>query len=226
MSSDPTGLFLVLSNIAAIPAISYALYRRLWPEASILTIIAVVSFFYHLCQSDYWCIVTSDCQNNEFFAIMQTMDEFFVFIAVIWFIMYFFEIRLNYRISFTFILQSIIFIPILKDISLLIFEVVIVVIVILASIIVLFFIHKKALSFYIFSTLVAICLIAVGFSLFIIAGDPGDSQYPWIHPVWHILLFFGALFIIDMKYGITDSELVTNKNITRLFIHLDFFTIK
>jgi hypothetical protein len=222
MSSDPTGLFLVISNIAAIPAIVYALYRCLFPEATLIIIIAIVSFFYHMCQSDYWCLVSSDCQNKADFVIMQMMDEFFVFVVIIWFILYFFEIRLRYRIVLTFIIQTIIFIPIVRNVYILIFEAAIIGGIIIISIIILIFLSKKSISFYIFSTIVAIILIVVGFSLFIVAGDPDDSLYPWLHSVWHILLFIAILFVLDMKYGKTDTLIIRKKNSSRILIYMDY----
>ncbi|NJM99247.1 MAG: hypothetical protein HC800_20785 [Phormidesmis sp. RL_2_1] len=68
------------------------------------------------------------------------------------------------------------------------------------------FMSKNRIKMYILSGILAAILVVSGFVLFIVAGDPGDSLYTWLHGTWHILIFLGAYFVIDLKYGRTDQD--------------------
>jgi len=209
-SSNSENLFLVLSNIAAILPFSYALFIRQYPEATLLGIIAIISFFYHLCQGEFFCIVKQNCANSDDFAFLQFADEFFVFIGILWFIAYFFRFtgisHLRFTISFIFIAQAIVFIPLISDNEFFIYEVILIFIAFIVAL--AWTILKpswlKSPSFNIagiFSFIFAGLLLIVGFTLFVVGGDPGDPQYIILHGIWHILLFIAAFFILDIPFG-------------------------
>lgn len=203
---DSSGLFLILSNLAAIPAVVYAIYLWLLPEAAILGVAATISTMYHICQTGYGCIVRSTCPGTHSYSTMQSSDEFFVFTALIWFIMYFFQVRQNYRAATIFIAQAIIFLPVVVQFEVFIFlGSVAGAVALLACIAVVLFLRGRMFEFYMVGALVALVLLVVAFTLFVVAGEPGTEKYTYLHSTWHILVFFAAFFVIDIKHGITDA---------------------
>ena len=199
---DPEGIFLVLSNFFVVPSLFYALFLNQIPEAAILGIIGITSTFYHLCQTGFFCITKEDCSTNDNFSLMQFADEFFVFLAILWFIAYFFGTTAKYRslectISFVFIAQAIVFMPLVSKSGFLYYEIAIVVV----SIFFFFFAAQKRTIIHWISFLIGILIIIAGAVLFIVGGDPGDRLYTWLHGVWHILLLVAVFFILDSRYG-------------------------
>lgn len=211
--SDSDGLFLVLSNLVVLPALVYAIILGQIPEAVILGVVGLVSFFYHLCQAGFFCIVTNTCVLGDDFLILQKADEFFVFLALIWFIAYWFRfntrtVLLELTISFIFIAIAIVFIALVSGSSNFIFyEVALIVVALVASFIWMLIWRRKRMGWE--GLGIALGLIIIGLILFYVAGDPGDPNYDLVHGIWHILLFVAAFFILDTRYN----------NLRRVFIH-------
>lgn len=214
--TNSNGLFLVLSNLAVLPAFIYAIFLGQIPEASILGIVGLVSFFYHLCQAGFYCIVTETCVTQDNFSILQFADEFFVFLALLWFIAYWFKfntrtVLLEITIAFIFIAEAIVFIPLVADSGNFIFyEVSLIALSLVASFIWMLIWRQRKMGWK--GLGLALGLIITGLILFYVAGDPGDTNYDIVHGVWHILLFIAAFFILDTRYGNLERVLLLGKS--------------
>ena len=210
--ADSDGLFLVLSNLFVLPALLYAIILGQIPEAAILGIVGLVSFFYHLCQAGFYCIVKDTCPTGKNFSILQFADEFFVFLALLWFIAYWFKfntrtVLLEMTIAFIFIAQAIVFIPLVADSGNFIFyEIGLIILTLVASFIWMLIWRRRRISWD--GLGIALGLIIIGLILFYVAGDPGEPNYDLVHGIWHVLLFVAVFFILDTRYN----------NLKRIFI--------
>jgi hypothetical protein len=204
--SDPSSIYLVLTNVAFLFAFAYAIEKKLWPESTIILVVALASSFYHLCQTEVYCAAEYPYSGLPRYLYLQQLDEFMVATTVIWFIMYFFEIPLALRACFVFFVQGVVFVPIIsQSYEFVYIGVSFLVVAFVALMIMLYF--RKYIHLSIYSTIAAALLIGVGVALFVIGGDPDDSTYTWFHGTWHLLLFFGVFFVIDIKYGVTDRNI-------------------
>jgi hypothetical protein len=229
--ADSDGLFLVLSNLVVLPAFFYAIILGQIPEAFILGIVGLVSFFYHLCQAGFYCIVTNIYGTGEDFLVLQYADEFFVFLALIWFIAYWFKfntrtVLLEMTISFIFIAIAIVFVALISGSSNFIFyEIGLIVLALVASFIWMLIWRRRRMGWE--GLGIALGFVITGLILFYVAGDPGDSNYDLVHGVWHILLFIAAFFILDTRYGNLRRVFIQGKSIkTRWPLYRQYFKQK
>jgi len=198
--TNSSELFLVLSNLAVIPPFLYALVLAELSSAVLLVITAIISFFYHLCQTGIFCVI----DNSSDFSVLQFADEYFVFIVILWFVAYFFgmttrTIPLELTISFIWIAQAVGFLPLVSDSeNFIYYEIAFVGFMIIGSFIWTFS-TKRIIDWE--SLGIGLGFIAAGSILFIVGGDPGNEGYNWVHGTWHFMLFFAVVFILDTKYG-------------------------
>jgi hypothetical protein len=65
----------------------------------------------------------------------------------------------------------------------------------------------------------AIVLLVIGFALHIFAGNPGDSQYPPWHALWHLAAALSVYFVVTIRDG--QSEI--SKFLRKLDLHIELF---
>lgn len=188
------GIFLVLSNLAILPALLYSIQYKLIPELTILFIVFVISSFYHLCQTEFYCIIPD-------FKTHQTADHFFVFTALIWVILYAFAIPLKYRISLTFIFQALILLPLIFYVNLDWLSALFIGFIITILIFIFALITQQFPKFNIYNFLIVFILITVGLILHVIGGDTSSSFYSWTHSAWHIFSMLAIYFALDLRRG-------------------------
>ena len=186
-------LFLILSNIALLPAIFSAVRRGLLPEATILSILLAVSMAYHFCLAGVSCLFP--------LATLREMDHFFVYSTLIWIVLYFIEPPWPIRVSAFFIGEVFIIGFLLTYVSKTWVYGVLIGAIFLGALVLLFLVVRKIPSIDWLDLVILVVLIGVGFSLHIVAGDPGDKDYPTLHSVWHILAMLAIYFVLELKDG-------------------------
>lgn len=190
-----TGIFLVISNLALIPAIDFALVRGQVSEMSIFIALLVTSSIYHLCQAGFLCLFTMSS--------LQMCDHFFVYGTILWMTLYFFDISFLYRFS-VLILAQVLLLPSIISYSTtegndwyIILALVIFLVVFAFYAMVLYLDGLPRIDWKDF--LVAVILIAIGLVLFVFAGEPGSPHYAILHSFWHIFVMVGIYFILELK---------------------------
>lgn len=191
------GLALIVSNAPLIPSIIFSFFKRKYTLTCIYTVLYVASSLYHLCQADFYCITT--------FHNHQIIDHFFVYTAFTWTI--FFLIRLNAELTISLItlIQFVLLLTIMKWIDSWILAGVTIGSILLITLILVFIygIPKGGTRDFIG----ALVLIIVGIVLHVLAGDPGDRNYPFYHSMWHILAFVAIYYVIETS----DNESLFHK---------------
>ena len=195
-------LYLILSNIAILPAIFYAWTRRLYPEAGLLTSVGINSFLYHSCQGNFFCIVRDTCIGETKYTTLQNSDEFHVNITIIWFIMFFLSIPRNVAIGVVFLISPIFLISISTQGPNLLFILIGTIAISGVFTAIYSFLLYRKLKFSYVSAILAFILLVSGFTIFYIGGDPNQlSNYNVYHSTWHILLMTAVFFVLDIRYG-------------------------
>jgi hypothetical protein len=194
-----TDLYLLFSNVVIVIPIVYAFSRKLYAEASLLTTVGVISTLYHACQADFYCIFNSNLKHHSNDKLLQYSDEFFVDTTVIWFILFFLEFEIQYRIAVIFFVQPIFLLSVLSQSS----HTPTIVLVTIFGI--TFFALLRSIFLYkriyaeLESGIIALILLISGFVIFYLGGDDGINEYGTLHSTWHILLMLSLLFIIRTK---------------------------
>lgn len=199
-SSDE--LYLVLSNTAILPAVVYSFFLGLWPEFSLLTALGTNSTLYHLCQGNFFCIITTSVLGQPDFYVLQKTDEFFVNIAIVYFVMYFLWIPREIILLVVFLVSPMFMMTIFSGsvYTNLILGVVIGISVFAVLIYCVFV--KEEFEFSLISGILALILLITGFVFFLLGGDPNESDnYGIYHGNWHTFLMLGLFFVIDLRYG-------------------------
>jgi len=190
--------YLVFSNITMVLAAVYAFSRKLYATASISTTVGVVSTFYHLCQRHFYCILETDLSQHSSYKFLQYSDEFFVDTLVIWYILFFLEVKKEYITAVIFLTQPIFLLSILSNSG----HTITIVYVTIFSI--LFFALVRSIILYrriyieFGSGIIALILLIGGFLNYYFAGVYED-KYATLHSTWHILLMLALFFIIRSK---------------------------
>lgn len=216
-----SGLFLVGSNWALLPAIIYALKLRLIAIFTVLAIVFLQSSVYHLCQVDFGCVL--DIQ----FEILRSGDHFFVYSALIWIAMYFIDLQDNYKIAVLLVFQFILLPLILQFVDTWWFSLVIIILLVVVIVALLLFVTKTPPIVKVPSLIVMLLLLAGGFVFFYLGGEPfspdeadvesdSSKKYSTFHSLWHIAVMLSAWYAIDIKYGqsvIYGQSLIVSKAI-------------
>lgn len=206
------GILLVSSNAALVPAIAYATRWGLLPEAAILSVVLVVSSLYHMCQAEFVCVL-----GISLFTF-QLQDHFWVYSAIIWIALYF--VGLDVRIKFAVFVwvQMLVFPLLLEFIKMWWFGGLVIGIVIVVAIILLTLVVRGIPRFNVVNMIAAVVLVAVGFVLHVLGGDPievvvdkdtgertvtGDQDYPVYHTLWHVFVMVSIYYILDLPRGHT-----------------------
>ncbi len=197
-------LFLLLSNLALLPAIVLSFRYRLIPETSLMLVVFVASVLYHLCQVNFVCIL--DLQ----FKTLQFMDNFFVYSLLTWIILYFIGLNLADRFSIFIWFQILVFPLVLEFMNTWWLAALIIIFLIFVILFIILLIIRKLPRFHYGIFGVGMLLVLVGFGFHIIGGEPTQPKgeitpegqhYAIYHSIWHILVMLGVYFAIDLKHG-------------------------
>ncbi len=187
------GVLLVLSNLVLVPAIILALYFRDLVTATILFLMFIVSTLYHICEANWYCMVS-------FFG-HQTADHVMVYTLLFW---VFIVGTTRYRnVQFSMLLINIA--------SLVVFAVVTTQTFYFGILYVAFFIAWVIVSWAGFGMppkpydigliVIAVVLASSGFGLHLAGDDPGDSNYWWAHTLWHLFAMVAVIVLLVAIYG-------------------------
>lgn len=198
-AENQSDLFLLLSNVAVVPATLIAVLLKRYASAALITTVAVVSFLYHSCQANFFCVVNNTVQGERHYYLMQKSDEFFVNVAIVWFVLYAIELGAFLSATVVFSLQGVFLLVLLSgsEYSTTILSSTIAVVTFFAFIYVLM--RPKRLAFSIMPSLAALALLASGGTLFVVAGNNGEEKYWLYHSLWHVLLFLSVFFVLLIK---------------------------
>ena len=188
------GIFLILSNLFLLPAILYAYELGDWPEFHILFNLMKVSAAYHTCQANFFCFWFD-------IKILQLADHFTVYITLFWIALYFTGTKLDTRFSIWIGLILLLF-PCLLVYEDNIWLPISLICVLIPMVIFLFWWSKDGIKeFRIVNILIGTVLLASGFFLYVMGGDPIGHVYAWTHIFWHIFSMLSIYFIIDIRNG-------------------------
>lgn len=203
---------MVSSNAALIPAIAYATRWGLLPEAAILSVVLVVSSLYHMCQAEFVCVL-----GISLFTF-QLQDHFWVYSSIIWIALYFVGLDVRVRFAVFVWVQTLIFPLVLEFIKMWWFGGLVIGIVIVIVVILLTLVVRGIPRFNVVDMIAAVVLVAVGFALHLLGGDPievvvdgvtgertvtGDDDYPVYHTLWHVFVMVSIYYILDLPRGYT-----------------------
>ena len=216
------GLYLVISNIAVVPAFIEALALGQLPEVALLGSSGIISMFYHLCQNGYFCIKGS--QSN--YSILQNTDQLIDFVLILWFVGYIIRLtegygRLQLLMSAVFIGLAIVLVPLYGSASFFVYEIAVLAsgaaLFVLVSLIFNYLVantkdpldpwrikwdvNPKRKWVAVFDFAITLIFVIVAIILFYLAGNPGDKNYDVYHATWHILIYLSVVFILDIPYG-------------------------
>ncbi len=192
------------------PAILFAWKRRLLPESIVLGILFVASTLvglslslalpqqhaqYHFCQTEVFCLFPA--------VVMRELDHIWVYTAFTWITLYFIEPPWQVRVAVLFLAQALLipFVVSYPDAHWV--SGMIIGVVLIGALVVLIFVAGHLPKIDWIDLFVAAVLVAGGFTVFILAGDPGNSKYPAGHGVWHILSMLAIYFVLEAKDGVS-----------------------
>lgn len=199
MAASPAlAAFLVLSNVAIVPAIAYAYWRRLFPETAVLCAVLAASTAFHVCQVGWFCFgVGVDA--------LQVTDHFMVYSALVWFSLYFAGASERARTSITIAAMAVILPVIVAFIGSWMSGAVIVAIVLVltvATLMYVFSVHGDGPAVAWGAFIVALGLLGLGVLLHVFGGDFGDEnwKYPVAHSVWHVLSMLSLYYVLGIPF--------------------------
>ncbi len=196
-SAFAADVFLLVSHLAIVPALVYAMRLGAYAEAAILLRMALVSVVYHTCQVGAVCVLPAGLPA------LRMLDHFVVYDTLVWFVLYFLGLPLLWRVVVTLLLQAIVLPTLLLwmdrwwYVGIPLAAIAVVVLAWLAM-------RWRALPHRRLSdVLAALALFAVGAALFAIGGepDPDDPLYGWTHAAWHALVLSVPYFVLDSYEG-------------------------
>ncbi len=193
------GAFLVLTNLALVPALAYCARRWLFPELAILSVVFLASSTYHMCQAGFVCLL------DVGFSAFQLSDHFWVFSALLWVVLFFVGLGLEYRFVILVLSQLLLLLLILEFGHDKFFSAVVIGGIVLIAFLLLAFIGRAVPDISVANLVVALLLIGGGFVLFLLAGDPahegnpGDPNYGPFHSAWHVLIMLAVYPALDLR---------------------------
>ena len=193
-SQVSTGMFLIFSNLAFIPAIMLAAEQHLIPEICLFIVTMVMSTVYHFCQADFYCLVS--------FEALQTFDHFFVYSTLIWVVLFWVDLPLPYRVGVFLIFQGFLgpSIYVLVSNSWYV-ALVLIGLLIMAALYAIMTYLKGLPTFNEPDIITAALLIGIGLGFHIAAGSPSlNAQYGIFHSFWHIFAMLSIFFVIRSKF--------------------------
>ena len=197
--------FNVFSNLFILVPVIYGYANYLFPSATLALIIGTVSFFYHSCQTDLFCVIEDSILSEPRFAELQLADRYFVAIGLVYYSYFVLQVDWDLTLVALFISSPLILIGLLSfdTNGFITLYVTLGVIILIGIIFNIFF--KRYFYFGIVSSIIAFILFAIGIVFYALAGDPGDKNYDTLHGFWHVFLMLGLLFIFATKINRTKT---------------------
>ncbi len=211
MTDHSSGEFFnVFSNLIILVPVIYAYINLLIPSGTLALVIGTVSFFYHSCQTEFFCIINGGFVDEPDYKALQLADRFFVSLGVLYYSLFILQLELDLILISVFIASPIFFISLLSrsyggDLTII---VTLVLLIFIGALYNIFFIRK--FYFGLGSTIIGLILFVSGVTLYAVAGDPGDKNYNTYHGLWHIFLMLTLLFIFRGKIISMDKYVVLN----------------
>jgi hypothetical protein len=185
------GITLVISNFLLAPVIAKCVRMRLFMEACIITVLFIASYFYHMCQAEFFCV---DTVENH-----QIMDHFFVYSTFVWMALFIVNTEIVPKVCVFIIAQSFLLPTIIRwtDSWALAGVIIVVVLLILVTIA----LYNQNAKFDTLDVFCALFLVIVGLVFFALAGDPGEKSYPGYHSLWHTTSMSSLYFVVTIRDG-------------------------
>jgi hypothetical protein len=165
-------------------------------ETSILVTLFLTSTLFHLCQVGAFCL---DLQANDW----QRADHFVVYLALIWFAMYFVGIAEKTRVAVVFFLLPVLLLLVSKHLNEML--VTIIVVAVVAALVILgieFALFRNGVWDVQWGALFTTGIyLTAGVVLHLVGGDYVDGKgiYPLYHSLWHVLAMVALFFILSSR---------------------------
>jgi len=193
---------LVLSHIAAVPALIFLVYKQLIAETAVLATAVWASTAFHMCQVEWFCFgMTVES--------LQIGDHFMVFFALIWFLLYASGTTERVRVALSVAIMGVSLPIIISNMETYVAGVIVVGIAVAAFLVtlVIYSCIRGTIRIEWRSFAVALVLIGLGTALHVFGGDFGDAAgyYPTAHTVWHVLAFFAIYYTAMVPFVQTST---------------------
>jgi hypothetical protein len=187
------GAWTVATNAAIVPAIVYAWRVHAEDGAALFTILWVVSSLYHFCQAGFWCVFR--------FETLQRADHFFVYTAITWTVVYaaglVYKHLSRWRNAVVYAVQAVLFPLLLQYAHRWWFCVIVAATIVSVFTLAAVSVYRGAWpKFDVGALIIATALLAPGFAIFYIEGEPDSDAYPYTHGAWHVLAMLGIFFVL------------------------------
>lgn len=200
MSPTVGGVFLVLSNLALLPALWYAVRANLFVEFGLLAAVFMASTAFHICQSAFFCFGVS-------LFSLQVSDHLLVFLAIIHFSLYVVNASLVARTAITFVATPIILPVVVTFLHDFVSGAIAISVAVVAAAIMFVIIITINGRIYLDwkSVIIAVVLMAGGIALHLVGGDfsEDNTKYFSLHSAWHVASMIALLFVLDIPFGRT-----------------------
>jgi hypothetical protein len=191
------GAALVLSHLAALPALIYLGVRQRLNETVILSITVLTSVLYHMCQVEWACF------GLDLHAL-QISDHFMVFFSLIWFLLYAAGSSERVRTAVSIAVMGVSLPVIISHIDTWFAGIAVTSLAVLAFVVTFaaYARVRKGVRVEWRAFTLSIVLISVGVSIHVFAGDfgPDNTVYPIAHTVWHVLAFLSLYYIAMIPF--------------------------
>ncbi len=200
MSTTAGGVALVLTNLALLPALWYAVRANLFVEFGLLSAVFMASTAFHICQASFFCFGVS------LFAL-QVTDHLLVFLAIVHFSLYVVNASLVARTAITFVATPIILPVVVTFLHDFVSGAIAITVAVVAAAIMFVIIITINGRIYLDwkSVVIVVILMAGGIALHLVGGDfsADNNLYPALHSAWHVAAMVALLFVLDIPFGRT-----------------------
>lgn len=188
------GIFLVLSNLFLLPAIILCYKNGRTAEFAFLWCMMKVSFFYHMCQAEFYCIF----YNRDTF---QLLDHFMVYSTFFWLALYLTKVELKRRIAAYIYFVVAVFPALLLYVHTYWFPFLIIGYGIAAEVFFISFVKGEIRKVYGVNIIIIFFCLMLGVILYMVGDEPEGHLYAWTHIVWHATSMIAIYFVIDINDG-------------------------
>jgi len=222
----PASFALVLSNLAAVPAVVVCYRLRAYDGAALFTLLAWVSASYHLCQSNQACVAD--------FTTLRIADYLFVYAALAWTAALVTRVRAEWRNAVVYGVLAVA-VPVQTQAlfrgtriswwvpASIIGVIVLAAVVLFALVYAHHYRHRARLSgtkappvppFRDYVALgVAVFIVLSSLAFFFFDGDPLTSRrYPVLHSLWHVFSMIALFLVIISRWPAAfNRKMILNK---------------
>lgn len=186
------GVLLVVTHIFLLPAIVYALIRRMPVDATVLSMLLLASSLYHSCLAGWFCEISLSDH--------RVADHTFVYVTITWlFLTMAAGMRMDVRYS---ILLGIVFILVFFNEHLFesfAFAAILFATFLLYGLVGLFWIGLPLRRFDVIFGFVILVLVGAGFAMHLVGAKPSSPNYWWAHSLWHVFAMIAIVLFLIMR---------------------------